>query len=82
MKTLRKIFLFFLKWLVISSRLKKMTAVQHLSLNNSFMNLKGQWNKLNKFQQGNLIFFARRKLWRNYWGLKKKYLIANEKGEN
>lgn len=46
------------------------------------MNLKGQWNKLNKFQQGNLIFFAHRKLWRNYWGLKKKYLIANEKGEN
>ena len=46
------------------------------------MNLKGQWNKLNKFQQGNLIFFACRKLWRDYWGLKKKYLIANEKGEN
>lgn len=46
------------------------------------MNLKGQWNKLTKFQQWNLIFFAHRKLWRNYWGIKKKYLIANEKGEN
>ena len=67
--------------MVISSRLKKMTTAQHLSLNNS-MDLKGQWNKLNKFQQGNLIFFACRKLWRDYWGLKKKYLIANEKGEN
>jgi hypothetical protein len=46
------------------------------------MNLKGQWNKLNKFQQLDLIFFANIKLWRHYWGLKKKYLIANEKGEN
>ena len=46
------------------------------------MNLKGQWNKLNKFQQGNLIFFAHSKLCRDYWDLKKKYLIANEKGEN
>ena len=46
MKTLRKIFLFFLKWLVISLRLKKMTAAQHLSLNNSFMNLKGQMKRV------------------------------------
>ena len=82
MKTLRKIFLFFLKRLVISSRLKKMTAAQHLSLNNSFMNLKGQWDKLTESQQWNLIYCFHRKLWRGYWGLKKKYLIANEKGEN
>lgn len=46
------------------------------------MNLKGQWNKLNKFQQLDLIFFVRRKLWRHYWRLKKKYLLENEKGEN
>ena len=67
--------------MVISSRLKKMTAAQHLSLNNS-MDLKGQWDKLTESQQWNLIYCFHKKLWRCYWGLKKKYLIANEKGEN
>ena len=46
------------------------------------MNLKGQWDKLTESQQWNLIYCFHRKLWRGYWGLKKKYLIANEKGEN
>ena len=46
------------------------------------MNLKGQWYKLTESQQWNLIYCFHKKLWRCYWGLKKKYLIANEKGEN
>lgn len=39
-------------------------------------------DKLTESQQWNLIYCFHRKLWRGYWGLKKKYLIANEKGEN
>lgn len=46
------------------------------------MNLKGQWNKLNKSQQWDLIFLANSKLWKYYWGTKKKYLLENEKSEN
>ena len=45
------------------------------------MDLKGQWDKLTESQQWNLIYCFHKKLWRCYWGLKKKYLIANEKGE-
>ena len=46
------------------------------------MNLKGQWNKLNKYQQWDLIYLACVKRWKQYWGTKKKYLLENEKGEN
>ena len=46
------------------------------------MNLRGQWNKLNKFQQWDLIYLACAKRWRQYWGTKKKYLLENEKSED
>ena len=45
------------------------------------MDLKGQWNKLNKIQQWDLIYLACAKRWRIYWMTKKNYLIANEKSE-
>ena len=46
------------------------------------MDIRGQWNKLNKYQQWDLIYLACAKRWKQYWGTKKKYLLENEKGEN
>ena len=53
------------------------------------MNIQGQYNKLTKIQILDLKYIAwlavmtkNYKLWRKYWGTKKKYLLENEKGEN
>lgn len=42
------------------------------------MNIKGQYNKLNKWQKNTLRHFAVKKNWNAYWGFKYKCLIQYE----
>lgn len=46
--------------------------------NNMDKNIKGQWNKLTKWQKYRLTGYAIKKYWKTYWYYKKVFLCMNK----